>query len=41
MTGPISCVESSITENRHLAEAKHDFSAFLLVNKLTHWKSVV
>ena len=32
-TGQISCVKSSNTENRHLAAAKHDFSAFLLVNR--------
>ena len=29
----ISCVKSSSAKNRHLAEAKHDFSAFLLVNR--------
>ena len=50
-TGQIRCVKSSSTKNRHLAEAKHDFCAFLLVNRpaiakmimamLTHCKSVV
>ena len=30
---PINGVESSSTKNRHLAEAKHDFSAILLVKR--------
>ena len=31
--GQISCAKSSNTENRHLAEENHDFSAFLLANR--------